>query len=255
VMGLTPGNSDRTVVNSFIGYFQVHAHETDDRLDNVNVSSYLQNDEGGIGLMFYQNNVNVQIEIDYLMNGNIVKNIILDGEAKYISTAQDGVGITAKKLFGNLYYNELLRSFSLSQILNTFGNPEKVIILPFPDYPHRPSPPAQYPFNFVLFYPDLGFTIEYIAQRQEHNGDYIGCPTQSYAVNISAWDPSYSLTLAEAVKYFSNTDGINSENWVTYKPIQNITTLDIIHFADIFKDPTSQECVATKKDAWPTQEP
>jgi hypothetical protein len=97
--------------------------------------------------------------------------------------------------------------------------------------------------------------VEYISVRNEQNGNYVGCPNESYALQISGWAPGSSVSLEDAVQHFSNYDGITFANYYVYQPIENVTTVDLAQFYEKFTLPGSDECVETPVGLWPPSEP
>lgn len=245
IMGLTPGMSENTEVNSFMQYFQKNTREAENQINNISIWSYLENDQGGISLRFFENNRSVSIGLGLIVDGSKLNQLLLSGES--YQHLEGG----AKKQFGDLYFNDLLRQFTLMEILNLYGLPTQILVRPFPDDPGHPSPPAQYTLDFVLVYPEKGFLIQYISERTERGKYFVGCPTKPYSINISAWDPNTPLNLVDAVEYFSNIDGINSQNVSAFKAVENVTSLSIRQFYEIFRNPNSNECIETPKELWP----
>jgi hypothetical protein len=253
VLGLTPGVSNQVDLDNFIQYFQEHAHESDDLMDNVNVGFYIEDTQQFASMYFFTDTVGVSVHSAYEYSQGVIQRAALSSEAMQyseISSTSDG---SAKILYGHSYFLELLSTFTLPQVLNTYGLPEQVLIRPYPDYPGHPSPPAQYTFSFVLDFSEQGFLIEYITKREERNSQYFGCPIQPSNIRIVAWDSSL-LSLEQALREFPYLE-INLENRVLYQPIEKATTLSIDQFAEIYKDKITQECVSTLKEIWPTLEP
>ena len=245
IMGLTSGLSENTEVNAFIRYFQNNTREAENQINDIDVWSYIKSKEGGISLRFFEKNKSVSVGLGYITDGGRVKQILLSGESYHHLEA--GV----KKQFGDPYFNILLSQFTLVEILNLYGPPAQILVRPFPNDPGRPSPPAQYTFDFVFVYPNNGFLIQYIAERTERGKYFVGCPTKPYSLNISAWNPNTPLNLVDAVEYFSNIDGVNSQNVSAFKSIEDATSLNIRQFYEIFRNPNSNECIETPKELWP----
>ena len=141
-------------------------------------------------------------------------------------------------------------NFSLSNVLEEYGQPDQIIIRPFPDYEGHPSPPAQYTFDFVLFYPKQGFVAEYVSVRATEGNSFVGCPTKSYITHISSWNPEKSVSITEAIQYFSNLDGVSKGNISEYKQLQDVTSLSLADFYDVFRISNSNNCVKTPKELW-----
>lgn len=246
IMGLTLGLSEKPEVNAFIQYFQQNAREAENLTDDINIWSYTESSQGGISLRFFEEEKSVSIGLSYIMSGSNINRILLGGESyQYLESGG------AKKRFGDPYFTALLSGFSLPSILNFHGPPSQVLIWPHPNSPGRPSPPAQYTFSFVLVYTEKGFLVQYISERKERDNYFVGCPTEPYSLDISAWDPKVSLDLIDAVEYFSNVDGVNSQNTSVFKSLEDASTLNIREFYDMFKKTDATECIETPKELWP----
>lgn len=244
ILGLSPGTSDSLATDAFMKYFQTNSHTSDDQINNVNIDTFTYNDWSGTNLYFFENKVNVWISVEAKISDDQVERLVLFGQGLQMF---DG---GPKKVFGNPYYDELLVRFSLSSILEENGKPDQIIIRPFPDDEGHPSPPAQYIFDFVLFYPKQGFIAEYVSVRAEDGNDFVGCPTKSYITHISSWNPEESIPIIEAIQYFSNFDGISEGNIGEYKQLQDVTTLSLTDFYNKFRLSNSSDCVKTPKELW-----
>jgi hypothetical protein len=123
----------------------MNSRKTDDQTNNITFDTFTNENWNGARLNFYENKVNVGIIFSAQVIDNKVKGIKFSGQTlKIIDTG-------AIKLFGNRYYDDLLKSFALSTVLEVYGQPDEILVRPFPDDVGYPSPPAQYTFDFVLF--------------------------------------------------------------------------------------------------------
>jgi hypothetical protein len=244
ILGLTPGISNQPAVNTFIAYFQINSHEAESQMNEISIDTFANKDWSGAYLGFFENRVNVSISLAAQIMEGKVKRVLFFGQAMQL------IDIGAKKLYGDPYYDDLLKSFSLSTILEVYGQPNQIIIRPFPDDLGHPSPPAQYTFDFVLFYPKQGFVVEYTSVREEEGSHFVGCPTKSYITHVSSWDTNESMSISKAIKYFSNLDGISAGNISEYKQLQDVTTVSLSDFYDMFRRSNSNECIKTSKELW-----
>jgi hypothetical protein len=92
--------------------------------------------------------------------------------------------------------------------------------------------------------------VEYVTIRAEEGSDFVGCPTKSYITDISSWDPDKSLPISEAIKYFSSLDGISASNIGEYQQLQDVTTLSLTDFYNMFRMSNSSACVKSSKEMW-----
>jgi hypothetical protein len=247
VLGLIPGTSSRSAVDSFMEYFQLHSHNSDEQMDNLEVDSYQKKGQGGIDLLFWKNRIRIQFVLDYLLVEDKVSRIIFGVEA--FQHSGQGANEIAHQLYDHPYYYELASAFTLPQILQTYGAPSQILIRPLPTDPEFPQN-TQYPFDFILYYPEQGFLVEYIAIRTDTSSSYSGCPTKSI-IEISAWDPKETVSLEDAMGGFSRTGSVNPSNLSNFKPIQDVTTYTVQSFYETFRDPRIQKCIQTSKKLWP----
>jgi len=247
IMGLAPGLSDQAAVDAFIHYFQENARESQDIVENVNVWGHVNKDQGGMRLMFWKNQVSVQVGLGYRLNEDRVGYLDFFGEA-YQHLDDGGM----KMLYGSPYYFDLLGQFNIAQVLLTYGEPNQIFIRVHPDDLWHPSPPAQYQFDIVLFYAQPGFSIVYTVLRAEEDGYYVGCPTQPHSLNITSWFPSSLATLADAIQEFERVNSISQQKVDGYKLIEDATALTDIDFYEAFQNPNTDVCIQTLKELWPT---
>ncbi len=250
--GLIPGKSKTTDAKSLISFFNMGSSSNTSEDDSVEVDSYISNKGyGGFSIIFWNNRLRTQINFSYYGDDNEINQINLSSES-WLHSGQ-GANEGATIIYDNTYYIETLKFYSLSRVLAVYDPPQQIIILPFTDDTGHPSPPAQYPFSVVLFYPDKGYLIEYSFIREEENGNYIGCPTKSH-ITVSVWDSSKSISLDDAIKYFSGVYSINPATVKYFKQIQDVTNLDIVSFYEIFKVETDK-CIQTPTRLWSTPRP
>jgi len=246
IFGLTPGNSSRTAVNALLGNL-MNSHLSAEQRNNATIDTFANYGWEGASLSFVENKANIKVELASRSRDEEVDR--LDFSAEALQSIDGG----AKKIYGDPYYDELLTPFTLSNILETYGQPDQIIIRPSPDDEGHPSPPAQYTFDFVLFYPEQGFVVEYVSVRNEKGKNFIGCPTESYLTQLSTWNPDEGKSINEVIKYkyFTNLDSISKENISEYKQLQNVTPLNVTDFYNMFRVSNSSDCVGTPKESWP----
>lgn len=246
VMGLTPRLSTNDDLDAFMSDFGKTVHKAEKQTGDVDISIFNENGWGSVNLVFFKNNLNVTVDVSYLSNEQELKQAKFTAQA--IQLLDDG---NAVKVYGASYYDEILKSFTLSNILETYGEPNQIYIRPYPDHQGYPSPPAQYTFDFVLFYEKQGFLVEYISVRDEKGNYFVGCPSKSYVTQISTWDTKKPMSLNQSVTFLSNLDGISKNNVNFYKQIQAVTSQTVSDFYKTFSEPHTNECVQTQKDLWP----
>jgi hypothetical protein len=251
LFGLAAGRSTKTDVRNLMRFFASGASSEVDETDSLEVHNHLDSvtrrGSSGSSVTFWHDRIRAQLNIGYLYGSDgKIEQMVLSSESWQHSG--QGRNESARILYDDRSYADLLRLYSLDRILSTFGAPREIIVHPFPDDPGHPSPPAQYPFSFVLYYPERGFLMEYSSARGEQSGFYIGCPTASH-IAVSTWAPTGPLSIDEAVRYFSNLYGVNPSTVGSFRPIADVTDFDVNSFYQTFKVPTDK-CIETPRQLW-----
>lgn len=146
--------------------------------------------------------------------------------------------------YGNPFFQQSLEYFFLPSILAAYGKPSVVLIAPFPD-----ELPYIGDFSMVLYYPDKGFFIQYVFPKDESNGNFIGCPSESAYIDIITWSPQEEYKISEIAKDMSGR-GINELNYDYFKPVGEVTTMSLDDFYETFKDPANTTCLETPIKYW-----
>lgn len=244
IFGLTPGASSSSTVNALIRNLQINSTLSAEQRSNPSIDTFADYGWEGINFSFVENQASIRMTLASRSRDEKVERLVFSAEA--MQPIEGG----AKKIYGDPYYDELLTPFTLSNILKTYGLPDQIIIRPFPDDEGHPSPPAQYTFDFVLFYPEQGFVVEYVSVRDEKGKNFMGCPTKSYLTQLSTWNQGEASSINEAIQYFTNLDGISKVNIGEYKQVQEVTALSLTDFYNMFRVPNSSDCVETPKQLW-----
>jgi hypothetical protein len=251
--GITPGISTKSDVQKLKDFFKSGASDIVDENDSVEVnSSFVMNPPKSIlKVTFWENRLYISYTLKFIFSGeSITKQIVLTSISyKVISESPENVTV---KVFGDPFYTEMTSFFSIERILNIYGLPEEILVHAYPDDINHPSPPARYPFNFLLYYPDQNSIFVYTALRENEERNYSGCPENSQVL-ITVWDPSDQYSIDEAVTEIDDADGF-SPAWMKYfLPVQEATDMDVASFYEIFKNGTAS-CVTTPQDKWPIVE-
>jgi len=245
LFGLTPGVSSLVEARAFLLYFLLNKHPLDLQDNRVGITSRTEKYGGGIRLLFRYEDVSVSVSLGLLTNKE--KDVV--SQVVFSSGAQKDIGYGLKTLYNDPNYKSILEYYSLTNILNLYGPPSEILIMPFPDYPEHPSPPAQYAFSTVLVYPQKGFLVQYVSIRGQNSSSYLTCPADS-RVSVSTWDPKDNFPLSRVVDFFSGSDSINSQNLDSFRKIGEVTSYDIQAFYDRFKSLDSKTCIQTPKKMW-----
>jgi hypothetical protein len=141
-------------------------------------------------------------------------------------------------------------NYELSAILSQYGEPTQILLGPWPDDPDRPN--QWLPFNLVLFYPGEGFLIEYVLDRQEDAGYFIGCPSRIVGLNVVAWNPNNTRTIDDVVKQKTDMWGINGINLHTFfLSTLDSTNITVHDFYETYKAQKNQTCIKAPRIKWP----
>ena len=146
-------------------------------------------------------------------------------------------------VYGDAFYNQVMRKYILPQILTDYGKPQRVLVW---------APPLdfQQPFELLLDYSSSGFLIGYSLPEKRVGVNFVGCPSQAH-IYFWLWpkDKEHSFSDMIATTGFGSFDPV-SINF--YKPIEDVTkyTLDI--FYKTFKEPGNVTCIVTPSHYWVT---
>lgn len=135
--------------------------------------------------------------------------------------------------------------YALSSILRQYGIPSEVLIAPFPVDPNYPE--ESYPFSTVLFYEKHNALLQYVSDRRDIEGNYLGCQPTTY-IDIVTWSTSKTVSINEAVNYLSGI-GVNRLNIKYFKNIDTVTSYSLADFYTKFSD-NSEKCIETPKTYW-----
>ncbi len=234
LFGLTPGVSSQTSIDAWINFFQGQ------RIDNKNIEM------GGLGtVIFYneQTRLYVHYSSTYLSlpPGSGLENMVFSTESSNLQLTET--------VYDDVADIKIMEYYSLANILQTYGAPSEIWVLPFPTDPIRPD--ETYPFSVLLFYPRNHFIVEYVSARQEDSKDYFGCqPTTR--INLATWDPDRQKSLVEALVFLGGV--ANELNIGLFRTLLDATGLTIDEFYKMFSDQGKPECLHTPKSIWPFSE-
>jgi hypothetical protein len=251
LLGLSPMHSDRTSVERFTQYFQSHSQKSIDQIDSINIDGHYNSDYGGARIAFWKNRIRVDVSIGVsFMNDDIKYIAFSTGVYEHVGEfANEAAAI----LSNHPDYDELLGHFSLPRILQDYGRPTEIWVMPFPEDELRRTTYATggYPFDFLLIYPDKGFAVEYMAWVKDEDDGYLtACPDSAY-MQIASWNPERNPQFSEIATYFEGTHSLSVSNFTGFKQIQEVTLLSPEDFYELYKNPGYSECVKTPRDLWP----
>ncbi len=141
-----------------------------------------------------------------------------------------------------IYYNDLTTTYNLVKILNTYGEPDDILISA--SYEPRYS---DYMINLAIFYLQKGILLEYY----DSGGRIIGnkkqiCPQKSTFPHLSLWYPALNMSLQDAVNRY-----VDTFNWPPYRSLQDSTGMSIETFYQTFMDVNNNSCLELNIADWP----
>lgn len=239
VWGLTPGlttSSERQQILASYGGFS----ETDFSMSGSGVD--LTKNPGGFGISLTKDEVSISAGVTYYEINGVLEMLSL------VTIPQKN----QKHIYGNNNYSELIQYYTLPYLLNNYGVPSEVLVLAFP---RDPFLHADYePFSFVVIYSEIGIMAEYISPTQWIGemkelstpslwvGDIArGCPSQSI-LTLRTWDIKKNIPIKK-IASIATSEGISETAYDYFKPIQDVTSMSINDFYEIFKDPKNTQCI------------
>jgi hypothetical protein len=133
--------------------------------------------------------------------------------------------------------------YDLSAFLKTHGVPTEIRLRTYSQ-----AREGDLQFDVVLFYPEQGILARYATQAQAIGSHIRGCPQQEPAAILALWSPERELTFSESS---SQTIDIRNEDWWPYRPLQEVTQMDVATFYQVFQSSDNADCLETPADLWP----
>lgn len=211
--GITPGQTEWTVVEEFLNRFDQVIHDT----------------SSTPGLEYYETTIPLPTEV------------FAEDKTNLRIVARNGI---VESIGIHLPFIEVppgyLTNYTLSTLLTTYGKPTEVWLSTYsaPQGGH-----SELPFRAVLFYPDQGIAAQY-SNNGVKQGDIIrGCPQEEPVGTLKLWLPSLDFTFEE-VK--SRTAEFN----VDFLSLEEATEMNVATFYEIFKNPDNTTCLETPANLW-----
>jgi hypothetical protein len=150
--------------------------------------------------------------------------------------------------WGDPKLTELTKPYSLSRVLTTYGAPADVLI--FTRQATLLNQP--WPISLVLFYPEHGFMIEYVADDRP----VIKRPGVTWCQSLAFpyfwfWSPEQEITIKDVISWIDgyqlSYDSVASGR---FKTLEHATDMNIDELYSLF---TSDEdaCITTPAELWP----
>ena len=241
--GITPGKSD---------YREARANLIP--LGNISgLMSGFTSDGGAMFPVYTENNLklslSVGLNVERLVDEQIVRNISFD--AREFQVGEPGNPYALKPIYDSKTFGERLRPYMLHALLAEYGIPAAVLISTDGGYERGRYVPG---FDIVLFYPDQGIMAAYTTYRQLVNGKVRGCPANAHVemqLTPAGQPDSFAKIIAQT--QWSNLWPISGDN-PYWKSVDEATSMTLEQFYETFRQSTDK-CIETPANLWPTPEP
>jgi hypothetical protein len=244
IWGITPGKTNVQTSYNFFDQFEKF-EESENR---IIITGYHER-VGGVTLITWDDDVRARVHFTAFYSNDSIEYVHF--YIDYDRETRSETNLILQRLFGTSSYKELIKFYSLPQILITYGRPSEVRIYLY-DWPEEemmPGPPWL-PFNLVLVYKDLGVAFDYLSPLQKSNDMYIGCPLEGQ-VSVTSWAPTPDISLEEIGAHNIRFYGINEYTATLTKSIEEATDLSLEEFYLLFRDMNNTSCIETPVDLWP----
>jgi hypothetical protein len=145
-------------------------------------------------------------------------------------------------VYGDPFYNQSMQKYELSQVLQDYGPPSRVLIW---------APPQEvYPvaFDILLDYSKSGFLVGYSMPEKRKADTVIGCPTQAH-IYFWLWTPEQEISMAEILSK-KGIGPFDPLSILYFKPVEEATKMTRDEFFMKFKIEGNDLCVETPAKGW-----
>ncbi len=225
LLGITPGKSSFEEALKILMPFE-----------GIATSSYLgQSDTGGINIQYANIEADLNISVGFFVNSNsqYIDRVVMRANAQ--RKTENGF----EDVFNSTFYNKSMNYYLLSKILSNYGQPTDVLLLTSADIP--PQQPW-WPFEIIVSYPNQGILVHYKTPLIIDGTNSVGCPGNS----------QIQLELRPFGSIDSTEEFLKSYNLPytdLYKPIEEVTSLSIDEFWEIFSRSTDK-CIESPSKYW-----
>jgi len=243
VWTLCPGVTDRASLRTFTDEVASLAHQDDVLVHSSNLGAA----DGGITFInIIDGTTRLSVVIDYFTSGNLLDHVAASITA-ILEEREAGEIVRSHVVYGNYLFRDRFWSYLLPQVLSSYGKPSQVLLLPVL---YDPPLLTDSIMSLVLVYEDQGFLVEYFFPNGAEGDHFIGCPSQTGAIDIFTWSPDTERSLGDIAKLHSS-DGLNELTVDYYKPIEEATSLTSDEFSEQFVLSENTNCLRTPKSLWP----
>jgi hypothetical protein len=224
--GMRPGVIKQEDVRSYLSPFEA-----------ITGNYALKKDSGMISFTIPNQDRHLDIYLDYGGKDELLNWIWIGAQS--LEPITGGYSL----VYGDAFYNQVMRKYILPQILTDYGKPQRVLVW---------APPLdfQQPFELLLDYSSSGFLIGYSLPEKRVGVNFVGCPSQAH-IYFWLWpkDKEHSFSDMIATTGFGSFDPV-SINF--YKPIEDVTKYTLDNFYKTFKEPGNVTCIVTPSHYWVT---
>jgi hypothetical protein len=238
IWGIDPNKTNPEQAQEFFSRLGKEDREGDFYLDKD-----IYDDMASLYVIIWNELLRTYFNLSYFHREEKIENIVLSVEL----TQQHEGRASITPVFGDPYFSELVNYYLLPQVLSRYEIPTKILLLTYPDNPDRED--IKPLFSMVLLYEDLGFLVEYLFPRESNGDNFIGCPSKTAYITLVSWDANTKPLLENMVQRISGL-GINKLNYSEFRTLEDVTTMQIDDFEDLFKSNDEQACISTPKYRW-----
>ncbi len=234
IWGLTPGEDQTTVE----GYFRKFPH---DYKDEFMIVPSQHDESGGVSYQFVNEYGMTFLDLSYYLENEKLDRLFFNAQ---FAAGQNDQFVD---VFGHPSLDELVKNYSLSQILTDYGPPNEILFFAWDLDPMDKR--TREPFLIAIFYSEEGFLIQYNGQATQNNGSQLVICPRELSVLLTSWDPELSPTL-EQVTVGDSGFTLMSRYVDSYKSIGEVSSISEEQFFETFVYPESTECFETSVELW-----
>jgi len=249
IWGITPGKSSYLEGQSILMPLKGIADTTGtgfgvSSTDNI---SHLYIEVDSISPLYIEGNMRLNTLLAYVYGTDgIVSSISFGALEEEVTYDAKGNWTTKRPIYDSTTFGKRVAYYSLAHFLTEQGIPASIMIqfsgMQF-------SPVVAGGLDIALLYPSQGIWVNYEMTMQNRGNTKMGCPNGNAQVDMELFP------LGTPSSFYAQLD---QTNWgITkggYKPLEEVTTMSVEKFYEIFRNPTSNQCIQAPANLWPTPE-
>jgi hypothetical protein len=221
--GLTPGVTDMITFRSLL-----------DTFESISVSNIQSENGGYFNLHVQRENRIIELQVEYYSaNSETVDRYWIS--TSVIQRTDEGYEV----LYGDPLYADVLKSYTLTDILSTYGAPSNVMIYQEEGF---------WWFSLIMYFRANGIFVEFLIPLEIVGETYIGCPSNAIT-HLWLWSPKHNFAISEILSM-----GVFKIRFMgpssLYIPVDEATDLSIDDFVQVFSDPENSSCLETPIELW-----